>query len=167
MKKLTHYCLLPFYVFSCLVIAAPSEGEKPVNYIGKDLQGNKLHVSDYAGKVVIVSFWATWCTYCLKEMPILEGIQKQVGKENLQVIAVNKGEKKRLVKKISKAFKEDGIELLLAHDSGSKVAKQWGVDGIPHMVMIDRKGYIKNVHIGYGEGMLPKIIAEVNNLLRE
>lgn len=145
--------------------AAPGEGDPALDYVGKTLDGNEVHLSEYRGKVVIVTFWATWCTYCLKEMPILEGLQKQVGNDHLQVIAVNRGESKRLVKKIDKAFKEDGIQLMLAHDYKSKVAKQWGVDGIPHMVMISKTGHIAYRHIGYSEEMLPEIVDEINALL--
>ena len=144
----------------------PGVGDKPYDFLGKDLQGNEIFVSDFQGKVVVVSFWATWCTYCLKELPVLESIQKQVSAEILQVIAVNKGEKKRRVRKIDKAFKEAGVELLLTHDSGGKTAKKWGVDGIPHLVMISKTGVISKIHVGYGEKSLTTIIDEINELLK-
>ena len=71
-----------------LLIATPSwasvlsVGDVPPSTIGKDLEGNKVDLSVYAGKAIIVTFWATWCSYCLKELPILEGVQNEAGKES-------------------------------------------------------------------------------------
>lgn len=158
--------LLPLLMFSFAVHAVPGVGDKPIDFVGKDLQGNEVHVSDFKGKVVVVTFWATWCSYCLKELPVLEGIQKKVGNEQLQVIAANKGESKSLVRKLDKAFKEAGVELLLTHDYKGKIAKKWGVEGIPHLVLISKTGVISKVYIGYAESMLPSIIDELNALLQ-
>lgn len=158
--------LVALFAWSLLACAAPDVGDKPIDFVGKDLQGIEVHVSDFKGKVVVVTFWATWCSYCLKELPVLEGIQKKVGSEQLQVIAANKGESKSLVRKLDKAFKEAGVELLLTHDYKGKIAKKWGVEGIPHLVLISKTGVISKVYIGYAESMLPSIIDELNALLQ-
>src|SRR6187455_345793 len=64
-------------------------GSVPEDDLGKDIDGNKVRISDYHGKVVILSFWASWCEPCRKELPVLAGVVKQVGPDQLQVIAVN------------------------------------------------------------------------------
>ena len=50
------------------------------------VDGHKVTLADFGGKVVVISFWATWCSPCRKELPILEGIQK-AGKGQIQVSA--------------------------------------------------------------------------------
>lgn len=56
-------------------------GEIPPSYLGKNRSGIEVQLSEMKGKVVVATFWATWCPPCLKEIPILEGIQRQVGKD--------------------------------------------------------------------------------------
>jgi thiol-disulfide isomerase/thioredoxin len=53
--------------------AAPDVGDTPPDYIGKTVDGVPVQLSQHPGKVLVVSFWATWCPYCLKELPILNG----------------------------------------------------------------------------------------------
>ena len=64
-------------------------GSVPENELGKDVNGNPVHVSDHLGKVVIVSFWASWCGPCRQELPLLAGVAKRVGPEHLKIIAIN------------------------------------------------------------------------------
>src|SRR3954468_10491355 len=80
-------CLLFATCESCF--AGPKTGAvAPDVLLGTTASGASAKVADYAGKVVVVSFWATWCAPCRKELPILEGLQRE-GKGNIQVIAVN------------------------------------------------------------------------------
>jgi thiol-disulfide isomerase/thioredoxin len=52
------------------------------------LDGNKVKLSDYRGKAVLLNFWATWCPPCKVEMPWFEELQKQYGKDGLVVLGV-------------------------------------------------------------------------------
>lgn len=151
-----------------LLIATPSwasvlsVGDVPPSTIGKDLEGNKVDLSVYAGKAIIVTFWATWCPYCLKELPILEGVQKEAGKERMQVIAVNT-ESRDVFRRASRVMKD--FKLLVAHDTRRSASKAFGVKGIPHMVIIGRNGRIFRVYRGYSESNLEAIVADINQAM--
>ena len=69
--------------------AAPKVGEVPPTYVGVDAEGNAVDLFGFKGKVVVVTFWASWCGYCLKEIPVLENVQRQAGDGRIRVIAVN------------------------------------------------------------------------------
>ncbi|MEJ6007249.1 TlpA disulfide reductase family protein [Paucibacter sp. AS339] len=141
--------------------AVPAVGDKAPEVVGKTLDGDTVSLAPYAGKVVVLSFWATWCPHCLKELPILEGIQK-TGGEQVQVIAINT-EARDVYKKVARAMK--GLSLQLAWDAGKIGSQAYGVSGIPHLVIIGRDGRITRVFKGYGEGSLDRIVAELNQAI--
>lgn len=158
------------YLLSLLLIALSvnsacakpyAVGDTPHDLLGK-ANGKEIKISDYRGKVVIVSFWATWCGPCMKELPVLSGIQKSATPEQLQVIAVNYKESRQQFRRIVKAL--DGTQMQMVSDAKGKIGNKFGVEGIPHMVIIGRDGKVAAVHIGYGEGMLPALIEEINDI---
>lgn len=139
-------------------------GDAPPDYLGTDIKGNKLNIADYKGKVVIISFWASWCAPCRKELPILDAIQKEVSEDHLKVIAINYGEKRSLLKKLAKDVED--LSVAVTYDGRKAIAKRYKVKAIPNMFMIGRDGKIAHHHVGYGEGMLPQIVNELNALLQ-
>ena len=145
------------------VQAVPEVGGVPPSYLGKDQHGDKVHLRDLRGKVVIVTFWASWCVPCRKEMPVLETIQQHAGRDRLHVVAVNIEEPRtyRVMKRRLKDFK-----MTLTNDFNGTIKKRFGVNGIPHLVMIKKDGTIAAVKRGYSEAMVPGVIDEVNALMR-
>ena len=72
--------------------------------------GNKVHLNDYLGKIVIINFWATWCQPCKEEMPSLDQLYLNKNFKNLQIFAVNM--EKKNISKTKNFFKELKIEKL-------------------------------------------------------
>jgi thiol-disulfide isomerase/thioredoxin len=138
--------------------AIPAVGDLAPDEFGKTINGDTPKLADYAGKVVVLSFWASWCGYCLKELPVLEGIQK-AGKGNVQVIAVNQQSRNEF-KEIERSLRV--LTMKLTYDPEKKGGTAYGVKGIPHLVIIGRDGKIIEVHRGYGESSLPKILDAIN-----
>jgi thiol-disulfide isomerase/thioredoxin len=144
--------------------ARPSEGDVPPDYLGRDRNGHDVRVSALRGKVVIVSFWASWCGYCMKEMPTLAALQKMKGPADLQVIGVDHQDDLDTFNNIRRRWKD--LDVILTFDAGdNRIAKPYDVDVIPHMVIIGRDGRIAHVHVGYGEDMVGQILDEVDELI--
>lgn len=139
--------------------AAPGAGDMAPDYLGTTIDDKELSVADYRGKVVVVSFWATWCPYCMKELPILEGIQQTVGADNVQVVAINT-EDRAVFRKVRRALSK--LTLNMSYDPGKKSADLYGVNGIPHLLIIGRDGRIRNVYRGYDESSLEGIVDSLN-----
>ena len=147
--------------------AANSTGPKvgdapPVDELGKDASGNRIRLSDYRGKIVIISFWASWCGPCRKELPVLASIQKSGTRDKIAVFAVNWQESHDRFLQIRRALKTD--DLTLVSDERGYYGSKYGVSGIPHMVIIGRDGRVAAVHVGYGEGEIPVLVDEINAL---
>ncbi|MGV7208415.1 TlpA family protein disulfide reductase [Oxalobacteraceae bacterium A2-2] len=143
--------------------APPASGDLAPDYVGKTLAGDPLAVSAYRGKVVVISFWATWCPYCLKELPVLEGIQKLAGANKVQVVAINT-EDRETFRDASRVLKN--YTLKLAYDPGKKSHDAYGVNGIPHLLIIGRDGRILSVYRGYDESSLNDIVEDLNSAIR-
>lgn len=80
-------------LFLATVVAADIKpGDVPPDEFGKTPKGKSISGSGQAGKVVVVTFWASWCGPCLQEIPVLESVQKTLGEDRVAVIAVNSKE---------------------------------------------------------------------------
>jgi thiol-disulfide isomerase/thioredoxin len=138
-------------------------GDVPPPLVGWTRGGDRVNLTDYVGKAVIVTFWATWCTYCIKELPVLEKVQRLAGPGNMIVFAVNI-EDRQVFRRIAPIMAEE-FRLTLLRDADGDVQKTYGVVSLPHMVIIGRDGHIQRVWHGYSPDKLDEIIADINKAL--
>lgn len=151
--------LTSFYVSA---FADPTIGEPPPDtQLGVTTAGKSVKPSDFPGRVVVVTFWASWCGPCRKELPILENLQ-ELGKGQIQVIAVNI-EESVAFRRASQILRSQ--QMLLANDRNGVSQRAYKVKSIPHMVLIGRDGHILDIHSGYAEGAIPSIVNEINEAL--
>ena len=157
-------------LMSCFTATAGVRpGDTPPDSLGIALDGRTVSAASLRGKVVVISFWATWCGYCMKEMPVLARMQSLATERgmSLQVVAVNYREDRRVFLSTSRALRKSLPQLVVTWDRNGAIGKPYGVKGIPVMVMLHRDGTVAHVHVGYGEDMLDTLVAQINVLLRE
>lgn len=158
-------------IFSiCLLLsfstsAALKNGDAAPNLLGRNGKGDDITVAQFKGKVVIISFWATWCGYCLKELPALNHIQNSVGTDFIQVVAVNYKEDMREANGIMRKMKDK--QLLSLYDRKGSVGDSYGVKGLPNLWIIDPDGKVATHHIGYGEASLSTIAKDILRILQK
>lgn len=174
MRLLSHALALPLLALALLAtpcLAAkpeatdtrPAVGSVPPDVFGEDHEGNPVRLADHRGKVVIVTFWASWCGPCLRELPVLDHIRKTVGGDYLEVVAVNFKETRGEFRGILRA--NPGTALTWVHDRRGTASDTYGVEALPNMFIIGRDGRISSRHIGYGEESIRKIVDEMLALL--
>lgn len=139
-------------------------GDIPPAYLGKTNGKVKINLNDYKGKVVVVTFWASWCKPCLQELPILDRIQKKLG-DNIKIFAVNFKQDRKLYRKIRHKLKD--ISLTMLHDPMGFIGKKFGVKSIPNLFILSKEGKIAYHSIGYGEKTLDKILFHLNKELAQ
>ena len=105
----------------------------------KDAGGGALTLDKWKGRVVLINLWATWCAPCRKEMPTLADLQKQLGSEDFEVVAVSVDRKG--IEASSAYLKETGADALgLYVDDTTKSLDDLQGLGLPLTVLVDRKG---------------------------
>ena len=144
--------------------AVPAIGDLAPTRLGVDRRGDAVDLARYRGKVVVLSFWASWCSPCRRELPALEAIQKTYARYDvLQVVAVNIDEDKNDYRVMLKQMKD--FTLLQARDSRGTVQLDYGVRAVPNLWIIDEEGRVVKRHSGYGESSLDAIVADVQSVL--
>ena len=101
-----------------------------------DLQGKQWTLHDLKGKVVLVSFWATWCPPCRKEMPDLEALYQQFKDQGFVVLAISN----ETETKVRPFIEKEKYSYPVLLDVGSKATERFVVDGIPHSFVFNRQG---------------------------
>ncbi len=136
-------------------------GDAPPVALGMTRAGDEIETTQFAGRVMVVTFWASWCGPCRTELGMLERLQ-QVAKERVKVVAVNI-EERDTFRGVSRALAS--FNITLTNDPRKRYAEAYGVNGIPHMVIIGKDGKVISVHRGYSEEALDGLLAEINAAL--
>ena len=145
--------LVFFYLFFNVFLSIPQANEdyplhnivqyenpKPISsVIFEDFLGNDVNLNDYVGSLVIINFWATWCTPCKEEMPSLDRLYQDDNFENLVVFAVNMEQPN--TEKTKKFFTDLKIKKLeIFFDRNLNFVKEFNLRGVPTTVLINKKG---------------------------
>jgi thiol-disulfide isomerase/thioredoxin len=130
------------------------------------LDGTRVRLADFKGRVVLVNFWATWCPPCIREMPSLDRLQATLRDRGLAVLAVSID---RGGAKVIRPFAERlGLEHLgLYHDDKGALFKAFGVTGLPTTFLIDRRGQTVGAYPGPAEWDGPEARVLIEHYLRQ
>lgn len=104
-----------------------------------DLDGNKVALSDYKGKVVFVNFWATWCGPCRGEIPEFVELIKNYGDDDFAILGISVDNDKDY-DKLPGFVKQYSINYPVLLAEPKVVASYGGIEGIPTTFVIDRQG---------------------------
>lgn len=100
-------------------------------------RGEEVSLAALHGRVVLVNFWATWCSECRKDMPALERLHRELTPEGLSVVGLNLREGRA---EIERYGRELGLSFPLLSDRQGKIQAAYGVVGTPTTFLIDRAG---------------------------
>jgi len=132
-----------------------------LNYPFFDAQDGEHTTADYKGLGIVLNFWATWCSPCVREMPDLAHLKKLLKKDNITVLAlsVDRGGASKILRFYKNQSLED-LDILI--DKKSKLARKSGVRGLPVTILIDANGLER----GRVTGIAPWDEPEVINFVR-
>ncbi|QIZ85782.1 TlpA family protein disulfide reductase [Bermanella marisrubri] len=122
----------------------------------------KVSLKQYRGKVVYVDFWASWCGPCRQSLPLLTKLRAEMKKQPFEVLAINLDEEVDAAKGFLKQYPVNYPVLL---DPEGNVAAQYQLPGMPTSFIVDKRGRIKHVHVGFKPQDIDKIRQQVKSLL--
>lgn len=137
---------------------------KAPNFTLKTIKGKTIKLSQYRGKVVYLDFWASWCEPCRKSFPVMRKLQRKYKKRGLRVITINLDKDKKDVRRFLREFR---INFPVALDPRGKIATRYGVKAMPSSYLIDRKGRIRHVHLGFLQKDTKKTEKRIKKLLKK
>ena len=118
----------------------------------------------YKGKVVLVDFWASWCSPCLQSFPWMNELQQRHSKDGFVVLAVNMDQDRAL----ADAFlKKTVVGFRIEYDPQGTIAQKFEVQAMPTSFLIDRSGKVRASHQGFREKQRAEREAEIQQLLKE
>ena len=145
-KTMSH----PFVLLLLLLFIAPGHaasgqlkpykgeiGDPQINLL--DMNGNGHSLEDYRGNIVLVQFWATYCTPCRKEMPTMNQLIKKMADKPFKIVTVNMAEDKA---DVAKFLDEVPVDFPVLLDSDGSTLGQWKVFAAPANFILDKNGRI-------------------------
>lgn len=136
-----------------------------VDFSLPDIEGKTRHFNEWAGKVRVLNFWATWCPPCVKETPMFVEMQEKYGDRGLQFIGVAIDDKQKVIDFMDTY----GVNypMLIGAEDAIKVAEAYGdrFGALPYTVVIDRNNKI--IHAQGGEMKREKTESILKSLLPE
>ena len=133
-------------------------GQPFIDFEGKDINGNKVKLSDYVGKgkYVIVDFSASWCGPCKEEMPNLANVYNTYKNDKFDMVTVMVWDNPKASKKMLEEFKVNWKSII---DVGMKPMELYGFSGIPRIILFAPDGSV--VHNNLRGSMIDEKVQEM------
>ena len=128
------------------LLLLPAIGFAPLVQAQQQMQADSFTLSDYAGKVVYVDFWASWCAPCRASFPFMAKLSEQHG-ERLAIVAISVDEKVSDAQSFLSEF--DNVPFDIVFDTSGELASKFNVPGMPTSYLFDRTGQLIGQHIGF------------------
>ncbi|NMB75770.1 MAG: TlpA family protein disulfide reductase [Myxococcales bacterium] len=158
-------------VAACSSAVRPDAGLAANRSVGefslRDLNGRRVRLSEHQGKVILLSFWATWCEPCQNELPQLGKIWERHRSRGFELLSINVDppDAENAVREIAGRLK---LEFPVLLDSAGDVVNRYNPRlELPYSVLLDRAGRIHSVHQGYVSGDEEILEEKIQALLGE
>ena len=130
----------------------------------KDLSGNTVSLNQYRGNVVLLDFWATWCTPCRSSIPELVELQKRYRDRGLVILGISVDDPEMANNKYLSAFKEKyKINYTILRADQKVTRKYFGNSNfsVPTLFVVNSEGVVVDMHVGFMPGTVEKSLIKI------
>ncbi len=124
----------------------------------------KTSLSDFNGKVVLVDFWASWCGPCRASFPWMNKVMNRYQDKGFEVVAINLDQEAKLA---TEFLNQVPANFTVLQDEMAVMPEAYGLIGMPSSYLIDKKGRLRAVHIGFHDSKIKDYESAINELLQE
>ena len=128
--------------------SAPRQGFPAPEFALNTLEGQRVNLSDYRGKVVLINFWATWCPPCKAEMPVIQSAYKTYRDQGLEVLAIDSTTDQDEATAARQFASVNGLAFPVLADVHGEASQLYQVQALPTSFFVDRQGKIAWVVVG-------------------
>lgn len=169
---MTRLCRGVLFIVLLLAMCGCAREEKPAlvgnpapDFTLKNLAGQEVKLSDLRGKVVLVSFWATWCPPCREEIPSMDKLNRAMAGKPFQMLAISIDEGGKGA--VEGFFSKAGVSLPTLLDPGQKAGKRYGITGVPETFIVDQKGVILKKVVGALDWSDPMVAGFLESAMKQ
>lgn len=136
-------------------------GDKAPAFSLPDLENNYVFLRDFSGEklrkpwknktkyAVVISFFATWCGPCKKEIPYLEKLQTEFKEKNIRFFLIDVGEEREV---LDEYLKDNKTSITILHDRYKQTSEKFGANSLPRLIVMDKNGIIQLIKKGFKDG---------------
>jgi peroxiredoxin len=142
----------------------PGGVRKAPDFTLKTSRGHNLKLSELRGRVVLINFWATWCTPCKEELPFFNTLYRRYQNLGLEVLGVNIDKVSSQATQMSTAL---GLLFPVLFDPAGKTSTLYQIRTMPTTFVVAKDGTLRHVHWGFGPAEPDRYESEIRALLKE
>lgn len=142
---------------------AATVGEPAPGFDVPSLRGDaRLALEQFRGKVVLLDFWASWCTPCGQSLPLYEKLRSDLSGRGFELVAIGLDEDAEDGRAFLERF---DVHYPVGSDPEGMVASLYALKGMPYAVLIDRDGVVRATHVGFKPADIAALRAKIEALL--
>ncbi len=145
-------------------LMALREPTKTVDFELRNIAGDRVSLSSFEGRVVVLNFWASWCGPCRSEIPSMQALYEELEPKGFEIVAINLQEP---LSTVAPFVEEYGMSFTVLLDSSGEIGGTYGASSIPTTYIIDRKGFAVSGVIGSIRWDTPQMRAYLSTLLEQ
>ncbi len=139
----------------------PLVDEKSPEWTAPDLDGNPHRLADDLGKVIVLDFWFRKCNYCIRAQPQFEAVIEHFQGKPVEFLGMNVDENIDDAK-----FAVAKLHTRYPTLQAKKVQEEYGLSGAPIWLVLDQRGIVRSIHVGYSGRLQEELTESIENLLK-
>lgn len=156
--------LLALLAPACSREPSSQEKQSAPDFALSSVDGSRVRLSDYRGKVVLLDFWATWCPPCRAAIPHIVQLQNKYRSEGFVALGMNMDQNPE---DVTSFLNRVNVNYPILKTDPITLQAYGGVSSIPLAFLVDKQGYIRQRYMGYDNRIAEEMERQIQTLIQE